>query len=144
MKKIDIKALFLGPKSENRTFLQETLNFLMDEHMFWRRDFHPEDDPVVSVHDRHREDFQETLERTQNALLELSSKLKESSMPWFSPRYLGHMNADILMAANLGYMATILYNPNNVAYEGSPATTPLEIEVGEHLAQLMGYKPKKA
>ena len=60
-------------------------------------------------------------------------------MPWFSPRYLGHMNSDTLMAANLGYMAAMLYNPNNVAYEGSPATGPLEIEVGTQLATMLGY-----
>ncbi|KYK34635.1 MAG: tyrosine decarboxylase [Theionarchaea archaeon DG-70-1] len=142
--KLNIKALFLGPKSENRTFFKEMLNFLMDEHMFWRRDFHPEDEPVISLSDRYKKEFGVTLEKTQKALLELSSKLKTTSMPWFSPRYLGHMNADTLIAANLGYMATILYNPNNVAYEGSPATTPLEIEVGTQLAQMMGYDPEKA
>jgi len=54
------------------------------------------------------------------------------------------MNTDTLMAANLGYMLTLLYNPNNCAYEGSPATTALEIEVGKQLAKLMGYDPQKA
>jgi tyrosine decarboxylase len=47
------------------------------------------------------------------------------------------------MAANLGYMLTVLYNPNNCAYEGSPATTALEIQVGRQLAVLMGYDPQR-
>ena len=144
MGKVNTDALFMGPNSENQKFFKETLNFLMDEHIHWRRDFHPEDAPVVSLSEQHGEDFEATLQRTTNALLELSSKLKTSSMPWFSPRYLGHMNADTLMAANLAYMATILYNPNNCAYEGSPATTALEIEVGRQLAKMMGYDPEKA
>jgi glutamate/tyrosine decarboxylase-like PLP-dependent enzyme len=38
-------------------------------------------------------------------------------------------------------MTTILYNPNNVAYEGSPATTALELEVGTQLATMVGYNP---
>ena len=48
------------------------------------------------------------------------------------------------MAANLGYMLTLLYNPNNCAYEASPATTALEIEVGRQLAKLMGYDPERS
>ncbi|HJH27920.1 MAG TPA: tyrosine decarboxylase, partial [Methanophagales archaeon] len=100
--------------------------------------------PIVRLRVQQYEVFVATLQRTTNALLELSSKLKASSMPWFSARYLGHMNADTLMAANLAYMATILYNPNNCAYEGSPATTALEIEVGKQLAKMMGYDAEKA
>ncbi|MCD6568020.1 MAG: tyrosine decarboxylase [Dehalococcoidia bacterium] len=144
MEKIDVEALFLGPKSENRKFFKETLDFLMDEHIHWRRNFHPEDEPVINLNQQQEKSFEETLDRTSNALLELSSRLKFSSMPWFSPRYLGHMNSDTLMAANLAYMAAILYNPNNCAYEGSPATTALEIEVGKQFAGMMGYDPQKA
>lgn len=123
----------MGPKSENHKYFKETLNFLMDEHIRWRRDFHPDDKPVISLREQREADFEATLEQTTDALLELSSKLKASSMPWFSARYLGHMNSDTLMAANLAYMATILYNPNNCTYEGSPATTALEIEVASSL-----------
>ena len=144
MTDLNVDALFLGPKSENRKFFKEIADFLLDEHIHWRRDFHPEDDPAVSVHDRHEESFRATLDRTEQALLDLTNKLKVSSMPWFSARYLGHMNSDTLMVANLAYIAAMLYNPNNVAYEGSPATTELEIEVGKQLAQLFGYEPKTA
>ena len=141
---VNVDALFMGPKSENHKYFKETLNFLMDEHIHWRRDFHPDDKPVISLREQREADFEATLERTTEALLELSSKLKASSMPWFSARYLGHMNADTLMAANLAYMATILYNPNNCAYEGSPATTALEIEVGKQFATMLGFDPEKA
>lgn len=144
MEKINVDALFLGPKSENQKFFRETLNFLMEEHIYWRRDFHPEDEPMISLNERHAVDFEATLDRTSNALLELSSRLKFSSMPWFSSRYLGHMNSDTLMAANLAYMATILYNPNNCAYEASAATTAMEIEVGKQFARMLGYDPEKA
>ncbi len=144
MKKVDVNALFLGPKSENHKFFKEMLNFLIDEHVHWRRDFHPDDEPYTSSFEQSTRPFQNTLHRTEQVLLELSSKLKASSEPWFSPRYLGQMNSDVLMCAVLGYMATILYNPNNCAYEGAPATTPMEIEVGKQLAKMMGYNPKKA
>lgn len=144
MEKVNVDALFLGPKSENQKFFRETLNFLMEEHIYWRRGFHPEDEPMISLSEQHAGDFEATLDRTSNALLELSSRLKFSSMPWFSSRYLGHMNSDTLMAANLAYMATILYNPNNCAYEASAATTAMEIEVGKQFARMLGYDPEKA
>ncbi len=143
-KKVVIDALFMGPKSENRKFFKETMDFLLDEHIHWRRDFHPEDADVISLGDQQREDFVATLEETTEILFELSSKLKSSSMPWFSPRYLGHMNADTLMVANLAYMATILYNPNNVAQEASVATSEMELRVGRQFAKLFGYDSEHA
>lgn len=134
-----IKALFLGPKSENRDYFRKTLKFLMDEHLFWRRDFHPNDKEILNSTNINEKNFSNTLDKSTDVLLELSSKLKESSDPWFSERYLGHMNSDTLMIANLAYMATILYNPNNVAYESSVATSQMEIEAGEDMALMLGY-----
>ncbi|MEN6623217.1 MAG: tyrosine decarboxylase, partial [Smithella sp.] len=142
--KINVNALFLGPKAENYSFFKEMLNFLMDDHAAWRQYFHPDDTPIVSGEEKDQPDFLATMQKTREALIELAGNLQLNSMPWFSPRYLGHMNTDTLMAANLGYMLTLLYNPNNCAYEGSPATTALEIEVGRQLARLMGYDPQKA
>ncbi len=136
---MDINGLFLGPKSENGKFFLDQLNEIVNEHLFWRKDFHPEDDPVISLSDQNAEGFQETQETTTNVLRKLCAKLKLTSMPWHSPRYLGHMNADILMSATLGYIAAMLYNPNNCAYEASTATTPMELEVGKDFARLMGF-----
>jgi len=141
---INVKALFLGPKSENYEFFKQMLNYLMDDHAQWRRYFHPDDAPVVTGEEQDQPDFAATLQKTREALIDLAGNLQLSSTPWFSPRYLGHMNTDTLIAANLGYMLTLLYNPNNCAFEGSPATTALEIEVGRQLAKLMGYEPERA
>ncbi|MBU0686545.1 MAG: tyrosine decarboxylase [Candidatus Margulisbacteria bacterium] len=141
--KVNVDALFLGPKSENQGFFTNTLNFLMEEHIQWRRDFHPDDKPAVSLEEQDEQLYKDTLRRTKETLLELSGKLKTTSMPWFSPRYLGHMNSDTLMAANLAYMATILYNPNNCAFEASPATTGLEIQAGKQLCTMLGFDANK-
>jgi tyrosine decarboxylase len=140
----NVSALFLGPKSENRAFFKEMLDFVMDEHIHWRRDFHPSDKPMASLAEQRSDGYALTLMRTEEALLELSAKLKSESIPAFSPRYLGHMISDTLMAANLGYLATILYNPNNCSYEASSASTKLELEVGRQLCRLFGYDAEKA
>ncbi|WP_034642340.1 pyridoxal phosphate-dependent decarboxylase family protein [Desulfovibrio inopinatus] len=144
MDNLDVNALFLGPKSENHDFFKRLLDFLMDEHIHWRRNFHPDDAPFVTLPKKRTEFFMQSQDRTEEVLLELSSRLKAKSMPWFSPRYLGHMNSDLLIPAVLGSMATILYNPNNCAFEGSPATTDLELEVGRQLAAMIGYSANSA
>jgi len=142
MDPINVDALFLGPKSENRDFFIEMLNFLMNDYLEWRRDYHVTDAPAIKESDQGRIDFTRTLLNTRLALTTLASHLQTKSMPWFSSRYLGHMTTDTLMAANLAYMLTLLYNPNNCAYEGSPATTELEIEVGRQLAAMLGFDPQ--
>ena len=63
----DVQALFLGPKSENRKFFKEMLNFVIDEHIHWRRDFHPSDHPITSIAERRSVPHEETLMRTEEA-----------------------------------------------------------------------------
>ncbi len=142
--KLAIDALFLGPKSENMKFFKESLDELINEHTYWRKDFHPEDDPIISLDEVEQKAYQNTKQKIMEALDKLSSRLRSTSMPWHSPRYLGHMNADILMPSILGYVAAMLYNPNNVAYEASTATSPMELEVGLDFARLMGFDTEKA
>jgi len=48
------------------------------------------------------------------------------------------MNWDCSMPANLGYMAALLYNANNVANEASAVTTQMEITAGEQLCDMIG------
>jgi len=144
MEKINIDTMFLGPKSENQDFFMEALSYLMEDHIQWRRDFHPHDNEFITPERKNTKSFVDTQNNIKDVLVKLSEKLKESSVPWFSPRYLGHMVTDLLMPATLGYMAGILYNPNNCSYEAAPITSAFELEVGLDLATMLGYDPKKA
>ena len=93
-----VNALFLGPKAENYRFFKEMLNYLMDDHANWRRSFHPDDKPVITAEEQANSDFLHTLQKTREALIDLAGNLQLSSVPWFSPRYLGHMASDTLIA----------------------------------------------
>lgn len=141
---MNVDALFLGPKAENKVFFKEMMEFAVMEHMHWRSDFHPEDKPLLTPIDQHQPDFRQTLYQTESILNDLSARLKTKSVPCFSPRYLGHMNADTLMVSNLAYVMTMMYNPNNCAHEASPVTTELELEVGRDLCQMFGYDVNKS
>lgn len=143
-KKSYFEALFLGPKADNSKIMEELILDVFRDHIFWRRNFHPEDPFAITEEDKLKKEYTETINSIKTELYLLLNKLKNSSQPFPSPRYLGHMNSDILMPAILGYIATLLYNPNNVAYEGSPATTQIELEAGKQLASLVGFNPDES
>lgn len=135
---VDLKALFLGPKAENADLMEQMLLNVYRDYVFWRRNFHPEDDPVISPNDQRSKAYGDLVSRFQRELFTLLGELK-SDIPFFSPRYIGHMLADISLPALVGYIATMFYNPNNIAWEGSPVTTLIEIQVGRELAELLGF-----
>lgn len=140
---LDINALFLGSKAENSEILEKLILESFRDHTFWRRNFHPEDPLSLTHRDKRSEGYEKTVDDFQAKFYELLAKLKQS-VPFHSPRYLGHMTADTLMPAFIGYFSTMLYNPNNVGYETSPVTSNFEIEVGRDLADMMGFDSSKS
>lgn len=136
-----LAPLFLGPSGENGTFMENLLCAFLRDHVYWRRNFHPEDPPSIPAAVHYRPDFIDANARLEQALFKLSADLKKS-VPLFAPRYIGHMCSDPLLPALLGQLITTLYNPNNVAAEGAPVTLDLELEVGRQLAVMLGMDPE--
>jgi glutamate/tyrosine decarboxylase-like PLP-dependent enzyme len=132
------KALFLGPKAENAELVERMLCDVFRDNSFWRRNFHPEDLPVVHPRDQEHSTFKEFWAHFQRELQILLAELK-ADVPLFSPRYIGHMAADTCLPAVVAYIATMLYNPNNVSWEAAPVTTLLELQVGRDLAKMVGF-----
>ena len=138
-----LAPLFLGTAGENSDAFERALLAVVREHIDWRRNFHPEDPPSISVADQHQPTFAVAIERTEHALRDLSARLKRSA-PMFSPRYVGHMASDLLLPGLLAHLATTLYNPNNVSAETAPVTADMEIEVGQQLARMCGFNTDPA
>jgi glutamate/tyrosine decarboxylase-like PLP-dependent enzyme/anti-sigma regulatory factor (Ser/Thr protein kinase) len=135
---VDPKALFLGPKAENADLVEQMLLKVYRDHVSWRRNFHPEDSAAIFPEDQRSQSYEAFTSHFQRELFTLLGELK-SEVPFFSPRYIGHMLADVSLPALVGYIATMLYNPNNVAWEASPVTTLIEIQVGRELAGMLGF-----
>ena len=138
-KDLDIDALFIGDKAENGDSFKKLLNKLVDEHLGWRQNYMPQDEPILSNAEVTGPRFAATAQRMEDVLGELSTRMRAQSVPWQSPRYWGHMNSETLMPAILAYDYAMLWNGNNVSYEGAPATCLLEEEVGRDLAGLFGF-----
>ncbi len=136
---------FLGAYAENDDFFEDTLVEFVRDHVFWRRNFHPDDEPPITTREQMDPAFLEGLARTKRELHQLTAKLKHS-VPFFHPRYLGHMVSDLLMPGLIAQLVTTLYNPNNVVEEVAPVTAALEVEVGKQLCRMVGYgvDPKHA
>ncbi len=129
---------FLGPYGENDSLLEKlTVEFLRD-HVYWRRNFHPEDPPAIPTDAAQRSDYQAFEARLRRELHVLSAALKRS-VPFHSPRYLGHMVSDLALPGLAAQILTLPYNPNNVSEDAAPVTIDLEIKVGLQLARMLGY-----
>lgn len=67
------------------------------------------------------------------------TKMKDLTPPFFSSRYFGHMIWETTIPSIVGNFATMLYNPNNCAYQAAPFTTLLEIQVMTEFAKMFGF-----
>lgn len=137
-----IEAWFLGPKGENVDVLECLVVEAIRDQAFWRRNYHPSDPTHITEEMRRSPEYLQAMDSLQQGFRDLLSFLKKS-VPFFSMRYQGHMNWDLTLPGILGYFSAMLYNPNNVAFEGSTATTLLEILVGDDLCRMLGFEIPK-
>ena len=133
-----LDACFLGPYGENDTLLEKLVTEFLRDHVYWRRNFHPEDPPAIPTHAAQHPDYQALEARMRHELHALSAQLKKS-VPFHSPRYIGHMASDLLLPGLAAQILTLPYNPNNVSEDAAPVTVELEVRAGLQLARMFGY-----
>lgn len=133
------EAWFLGPRAENLALLHELIDAAIDSHADFRRGFHPKDPTHLTEAVQRSPEFAKGVARLREATKELLQTLRLSA-PFSSMRYQGHMLWDQAMPGLVGLVAGLLYNQNNVAAEASPVTTRLEIEAGNDLCRMLGYR----
>ncbi|KAI3338448.1 pyridoxal-dependent decarboxylase domain-containing protein [Ustulina deusta] len=134
-----ISSYFIGPQAENLPYFKENIDIILDELRKARVNYFPEDGKFIDEETQKTPAFRASMDKMTRAVRKASKILGKSSIPFWSPRYEGHMSTDMSMPSLLGYFMTMLYNPNNVAIEASPLSTVAEIEVGEQLCDLFGY-----
>ena len=74
-----------------------------------------------------------------DGLLDEYAARMEANLPFFHPRYAGQMLKAPHAVAVAGYLAAMIVNPNNHALDASQATSPMELEVMEMLAEMFGF-----
>ncbi|KAK7228081.1 hypothetical protein V2G26_000251 [Clonostachys chloroleuca] len=134
-----ISSYFIGPQAENLDYFKANIHNILEELRNGRLNYYPQDGKFITSAIQNTPAFKNSTDKLSQAVKNLANLLSRTSIPFWSPRYEGHMCTDMSMASLLGYFMTMLYNPNNVAIEASPISTVAEIEVGEQLCTLFGY-----
>ncbi|KAF8427943.1 pyridoxal phosphate-dependent transferase [Tirmania nivea] len=134
-----IAAWFLGPKAENSTYLFEFFNRVLAAQSRARRRLYSRDEEFITAEMEDSDEFRDSMKLLDVELGTISTMLAKHSVPFWSPRYNGHMLMDTSMPALIGYLSTMLYNPNNVALEASPYTTIVETKAAQQLCKMLGY-----
>ncbi|PSS02377.1 pyridoxal phosphate-dependent transferase [Coniella lustricola] len=134
-----ISSYFIGPQAENIGLFRDNINGLLDQVVKARKNYFPDDGDFITKEIQNSTEFLQRAESLANATRALGQSLGQHSIPFWSPRYQGHMCMDMSMPALLGYFTTMIYNPNNVAFEASPISTLAELEVGKQLSEMFGY-----
>ena len=119
--------LTTGPAISSQ--LSDHLGLAVQEISSWMAEFGPySPHPSLEV-DREElaRSFDELIDRLRN------------NYPFFHPRYAGQMLKPPHPVAMIGYIATMMINPNNHALDGGPATAQMEKEVVAQLAAMFGY-----
>ena len=83
-----LPAWFLGPRGENAELLERLVVEALRDHVFWRRNYHPEDGVVIREMDKRQEGYEETVATLTQELMGLLARLKRDA-PFFSGRYKG-------------------------------------------------------
>lgn len=144
MKGINFEAYFLGPKGENFNFYKDLLEKVIESHISWRKAYHAHEHfEFITEQDRISSDYIEAQRKIEGYIHNIIKRLEIESQPFFSPRYIGHMNWEVMIAPLIAYFAAALFNPNNVALTGSPSTSLLELEVGKDFLKLMGMDEER-
>ncbi len=138
MSNASIYPCFLGPYGENNDLLEKLVVEFLRDHVYWRRNLYPDDPPAIPTHASDAPEFLDFEARLRRELHLLSAALKRS-VPFHSPRYLGHMVSDVLLPGLAAQFLTLPYNPNNVSVDAAPVTVDLEIKVGLQLARMLGF-----
>ncbi|KAF1690760.1 pyridoxal phosphate-dependent decarboxylase family protein [Pseudoxanthomonas koreensis] len=133
-----LDACFLGPYGENDTLLEKLVVEFLRDHVHWRRNFHPEDPPAIPTSAAQHPQYQALEAKMRRELHQISAALKQS-VPFHSPRYIGHMASDLLLPGLAAQILALPYNPNNVSEDAAPITVQLEIQAGLQLARMLGY-----
>lgn len=129
---------FLGPYGENDGLLEPLVMESLREHVYWRRNFHPEDPPAIPTEAANTPAYREFSARMRRELHLLSAALKRS-VPSHSPRYIGHMVSDLLLPGLAAHYLALPFNPNNVSADAAPVTIDMELKAGLQLAGMLGY-----
>ena len=137
-----LSGWFLGPRAENSDVFMDIFKDMFEEHIRLRNDYFPSDPMYITEEIKSSRPYQQEVKDMKSKLMNMQKEMT-NSVPFFSPRYQGHMLWDVTMPSLLGFMGAMFSNQNNVDSAASPVTTNFEQQVGKQLCDMLGYNIDK-
>jgi hypothetical protein len=78
-----LRAWFLGPHAENAELLERLVMEALRDHVFWRRNYHPEDGFTIRETDKRTAGYEDAVATLTQELMGLLAELKRG-VPFFS------------------------------------------------------------
>ncbi len=129
-----LDSLFIGPHGENKEFLQDIWQELLQRTLMYRQNTFAEDG-LLSIESPGDEHYQ-TVKDGLDQFFEILNK----EVPTFSNRYLGHMISDVSIPALIGNIAVLFCNPNLASRETAEAGVFFETRAINMLAEMVGFE----
>lgn len=129
-----LDSLFIGPHGENKEFLQDIWQELLQRTLMYRRDTFAEDG-LLRIEGPGNKRYQ-TVKDGIDQFFEILNK----EVPTFSNRYLGHMVSDVSIPALIGNIAVLFCNPNLASKETAEAGVFFETRAINALAEMIGFE----
>lgn len=140
----DLAAVYFpGPRSENEAWVRAEFQSVLDDWFGWRKGLFASDPAVATRADRRGAAVLRERELMSQRLSELCEALTAET-PTHTPRYIGHMKAELSLPALFGWLAAMLHNPNITSKEAGKVGTAIEGEAISMLAEMLGYDPEEA
>ncbi len=84
-------------------------------------------------------EFEKSNGEIDHILYKLVDRLEDND-PYFHPNYIGHMSSYVHDVAIVSEMLAMQLNPNNHSYDGGRATTNMELECINEIANMFGWR----
>lgn len=136
-------AYFPGSHSENEAWVRAEFQAVLDDWFGWRKGLFADDPRVATRADRRSGAVLRERELMSQRLGELCDALTAET-PSYTPRYIGHMKAELSLPALFGWLAAMLHNPNITSKEAGKVGAVIEREAIGMLAGMLGYNPDEA
>lgn len=97
-----VAGWFLGPVAENFPLLKDIFNSCLEAQKDARQTTYPDDKAFITPAIQSNALFKKQIKDLKDELLVMSRFLADHSVPFWSPRYNGHMNMDSSFPALMG------------------------------------------
>jgi hypothetical protein len=97
-----VGSWFLGPHAENFDVLSQLFNKVLDGQRKARQELYPEDPKFITEGMQDLDIYKTSVKAFEDNVQALSNDLATTSVPFWSPRYNGHMCMDTAMASIIG------------------------------------------